>query len=350
MNPMSSPRQRATCLANLPRQTRGMAVISALLVVAAAAVIAASMLERQTTQVRSLASDTARVQARALLVGGIDWARIILRADARRQSTTRGDQIWATPISDLRVSEDGADELAVFSGRVEDELGKFNLQNLAHQGEPDPQGAADLTRLMQSLGVDPRPVDAIAQRIAAAQARPAQAGAASGATGAAVAGHAEQDSAAAPAGAPVSATGGVPGSARAPGMRSLVELRAYGLDDPTIESLRPFLTILPVRTAINLNTVSAEVLAATLPDVSLAQAIALIDQRDRGQYFNNIADFENRLNTPDVVIAKHALAVSSAWFSVIGTVRTGAANVDMQALLRRDGQAIPVVIWMMESP
>jgi len=141
----------------------------------------------------------------------------------------------------------------------------------------------------------------------------------------------------------------VPGSARAPGMRSLVELRAYGLDDQTIESLRPFLTILPVRTAINLNTVSAEVLAATLPEVSLAQAIALIDQRDRGQYFNNTADFENRLNTPDVVLAEHALAVSSTWFSVVGTVRTGHAQVEMQALLRRDGEAIPTVVWMMES-
>ena len=343
MTRLSSRRCATAGLPRQPKDAAGMAVISALLVVAAAAVIAASMLERQSTQVRTLASETARVQARALLIGGIDWARIILRADARRQSTTRGDQIWATPISDLRVSEDGADELAVFSGRVEDELGKFNLQNLANQGEPDAQGAAAFTRLMQSLGVDARSVEPIVQRIAAAQARKARADA-PGEASASEPGH---DATPRPPSASVTAA--VPGSARAPGMRSLVELRAYGLDDQTIESLRPFLTILPVRTAINLNTVSAEVLAATLPEVSLAQAIALIDQRDRGQYFNNTADFENRLNTPDVVLAEHALAVSSTWFSVVGTVRTGHAQVEMQALLRRDGETIPTVVWMMES-
>ena len=295
----------------------GMAVISALLVVAAAAVIATSMLTRQTTQVRLLESERARVQARALLIGGIDWARVILRADARRNATTRGDQVWATPITNMRVSEEGDATEAVFSGRVEDELGKFNLQNLARNGQTDPEHIAAFTRLLQSLGLTTQAVDAIAQRVALAQVIKTEDNASS--------------------------------AARAPGLHALSDLRSFGWDDQTIESLRPFLTILPVRTPLNLNTITAEVLAATLKDVSLAQALALIDQRDRGQFFNNAADFKNRLNSPDIDVDDSALAVTSAWFSVVGTVRIDTANVEMQALLRRDGESIPTVIWMRET-
>ena len=311
------------------QRSRGMAVISALLVVAAASMIAASMLDRQTQQIRMLESETTRVQARALLQGGIDWARVILRADARRHATTRGDQIWATPISNMLVSQEDDDAAAVFSGRVEDELSKFNLQNLARDGQPDDQGIAALTRLMHSLNLEARVVAPIAQRMADAQARradpPAQAEPAGGVKPAAL----------------------VP--AQAPGLHSVTGLRAFGVDDATITSLRPYLTVLPVRTPLNVNTASAEVIAATLADVSFAQASALVDQRDRGQYFNNPADFRNRLNAPDADIADVDLAVNSPWFSVTGTVRIGQANVEMQALLRREGDAIPAVLWIMET-
>ena len=319
----------AHCASNSPHTSRGMAVISALLVVAAAAVIAAGMLERQTTQIRTLESETARVQARSLLQGGIDWARIILRADARRHATTRGNQIWATPITDMLVSQEGDDQQAVFSGRVEDELSKFNLQNLARNGQPDPQGIAALTRLLQSLRLDTQMVAPIAQRMAMAQPRKAEPSSEAGSAG--------------------SAGSGEVIAAQAPGLHSVTGLRAFGLDDPTIESLRPYLTVLPVRTPLNVNTASAEVIAASLAEVSLAQVIALVDQRDRGQYFNNPADFRNRLNTPDADIADADLAVTSPWFSVTGTVRIGQAHVEMQALLRRDGDNIPAVIWAMET-
>lgn len=306
-----------------------MAVISALLVVAAASMIAAGMLERQTQQIRMLESETTRVQARALLQGGIDWARVILRADARRHATTRGDQIWATPISDMLVSQEGEETAAVFSGRVEDELSKFNLQNLARDGQPDDQGVAALTRLMQSLNLDTQAVALIAQRMAAAQARRAEPQVQAEASG--------------------NATPAARVPPQAPGLRDVTGLRAFGLDDAMLAALRPYLTVLPVRTPLNVNTASAEVIAAMLADVTFAQAVALVDERDRGQYFNNPADFRNRLNAPDADIADVDLAVNSPWFSVTGTVRIGRANVEMQALLRRDGEAIPTVVWVMET-
>lgn len=337
------------------RRENGMAVISALLVVAAAAVIASSMLASQTTQVRTLESERARVQARWLLSGGVDWARNILRSDARRNATTRGDQIWATPISDLRISPEGDEQEAIFSGRIDDEQGKFNLQNLARQGQVQPEDVAKFKRLLQSLSIPVQSVPALALRVAMGQARaPAKSGNASSDSGAPNSGDgsASSGSEASPpdTNKPNGAGNTAPaGTALAPGLRSVDDLRAFNFDEDALLRLRAYVTVLPARTAVNMNTASAEVLSAVIESLSLAQAREVSDQRDRGQYFNNQADFKNRLADPTIDIPDGALTANSQWFSVNGTVRVEQANVDMRALLHREAQATPTIVWMMEA-
>src|SRR5690606_6270832 len=66
---------------------------------------------------------------------------------------------------------------------------------------------------------------------------------------------------------------------------------AAALDDDAIRVLRPHLTILPDITPVNANTATPEVLSAVLPGLSLAQARALVVQRDQGAWFNDTADF-----------------------------------------------------------
>lgn len=318
----------------------GMAVISALLVVTAVSVIVAAMVARQSTQVRTLESEQARVQARWLLAGGMDWARATLRGDARRSAITHNGQLWATPISELRISQEGDDRVAVFSGRVEDEQGKFNLQNLARDGQPLPEQVQALSRLLQSLRLPADLAPRIAERMARAQARPAEPAQAGSVAG----GQAESSG---PQGG--GATVARRGSALAPGLRSIADLRGIeGLDEAAVQSLQPYLTVLPVRTAVNVNTAPAEVLATLSPGIPLAQAMTLAEQRDRGQVFNNRADFVNRLANPEIEIAADAVSADSDWFGVTGTLRLDRASVDMRALLQRNGQDLPRVIWMME--
>lgn len=344
-HPPSLVHVRGLVLVPVPARQAGMAVISALLVVAAVSLIAAGMIDRQATRVRTLESEQARVQARWLLSGGMDWARATLRGEARRSSVTHNGQLWATPITDLRISEEGAARQAVFSGRAEDEQGKFNLQNLARDGQVLPEQVQALSRLLQSLRLPADLAPRIAERMARAQSRPASSKAEGESDAAQTDGNAGSGT---DTGTP-SPSGGRAGTALAPGLRGIDDLRGMrGLDESALTALTPYLTVLPTRTAINVNTAPAEVLATLSPALSLSLAMSVADQRDRGQTFNNRADFINRLANPEIEIGSDAVAVDSDWFAVFGTVRLDRATVDMRALLQRDGQNMPRVIWMME--
>src|SRR5690606_19832859 len=102
---------------------KGMAVIGALLVVAATSVATAAILERQNLLADTLIGERDRVQARWLLRGGVDWARVILQNDARHNAVTLRSAIWAQPIAGLEVRTPDGSRSALFSGLVEDEQG-----------------------------------------------------------------------------------------------------------------------------------------------------------------------------------------------------------------------------------
>ncbi len=122
---------------------RGMAIISALLIVTVVAVIAAGLIARQSAFIRALESEQLRIQAGWMLRGGLEWSRQLLLEDSRRDPLTRLDQRWAQPMRGLRLS---SAELP-FNGQLEDEQGKFNLRNLLVDQRPDLQERANFERL-----------------------------------------------------------------------------------------------------------------------------------------------------------------------------------------------------------
>lgn len=305
-----------------PRAQRGMAVVSALLIVAAVAAIATGLFQRQAAQMRAVENEQARIQARWLLLGGIDWARLVLRDDARRNSVTRLGELWSTPIADTRIERPGDDRVALFSGRIEDEQGKFNLYNLALAGLPQPDQVAALGRLCAMLGLPASLAGSITLRIASAQPQ-----AASNTPGAAP----------------------PPGPA-APMPGSIDDLQGLqGFTDKTADMLRPYVTILPEATPVNANTATAEVLAAVVAGLPLSRARALADQRNAGTWFNSPADFANRAGGPDLVIATSQIVTSSQWFMVTGTVALDRATVTTRALVSRPtAAAAPTIVWKKE--
>jgi general secretion pathway protein K len=323
---------RADAAAAAVRRSRagqqGMAVIAALLVVSAAAVIAATMLRGQNERAQLLLSEKSRVQARLLMLGAVDWAREILRDDARHSPVTSKDQPWATPIADMRIAQDGQPGAALLSGRIDDEQGKFNLQNLAADGQVDPRQLAAFERLLQALDLRPSVAPDIARRIAGAQPLPTGNGAQNG-------------------GATPSARQALP--PRAPGLQWLDDLRGMdGLDGQAIERLRCCVTILPGQTAVNVNTAAPEVLYAVIERLSLGQAVAVAAERDRGRYFNDAADFANRLANPEIKLDKDSVSTGSQWFALAGVVRLDRATVAMRALLERDDDQSTSIAWMRE--
>lgn len=292
----------------LARQ-KGMAIIGALVVVAAASVAAASIIERQTYLADTLASERDRAQARWLLRGGLDWARIILMLDARNSAVTLRNAIWAQPISGFEVRDPASGRIALFSGLIEDEQGKYNLARLAVNGAVQPAEVAKLENLLAALGGSPQVAGSIALRVAAAQRGP-------------------------------------DGVARAPALRTPLDLAGIeGLSPEGLAMLSEYITLLPERMPINVNTASAEVLSATIADLSLGQARELTQTRDRGQWFTSRGDFLNRLESTQKTVDAQ-LDVRSHWFKVTGEVTLDHAQAGMQALLHRTGDSPPVIHWI----
>ncbi|MGK9568493.1 type II secretion system protein GspK, partial [Salmonella enterica subsp. enterica] len=89
--------------------------------------------------------------------------------------------------------------------------------------------------------------------------------------------------------------------AKYPMLRSLDDLSGIeGIDPQVLRRLHAFVSVLPGNTWVNGNTASAEVLSAVVPLLSLAQAQALVAERDSGRWFINRGDFVNRLRMPQV--------------------------------------------------
>ncbi len=302
-----------------------MAVISALLVVAAVTMIVASLLQRQDTFLRAVQAAQTRAQAQAMLEAGLGLARKRLREDGQHNAATRADGDWAAPIVDTRLQRPGRD--AAFVGRLEDEQGKFNLRNLVFEGRLYQDGVDELLRLCALLGVAPDAGLAIARRILASQA-------------------------------------GAGSMGRQPPLpRNLDELAGLpGVDAAVLARLRPYVTVLPRVTLVNVNTARAEVIAARVPGLSLEQAKAMVAQRDAGRWFVNDGDFANRLNgaqgaadgaaasgTPATRIETPRVSVASAWFSLTGAARLGGMVVPLRALLARTGAGGAQIVWSREG-
>ncbi|MBO1013655.1 type II secretion system minor pseudopilin GspK [Achromobacter sp. SD115] len=306
---------------------RGAAVVSALIIVAIVAALTTGLFQRQTASTRRVENEMARVQARAMLAGGIDWARLIVRDHGKRESTTRGDQIWATPVLDTRIERPGDERVAVFSGRVQDEQGKYNLYNLANNGVPQPEQELVLRRLLSTLQLPDTLAARMVEIMAAAQ------------------------PVAPPADAPSAPPGRPAPDARAPLPRGVDEVAALLALDPAVRSeLRRTMTVLPVATSVNVNTAPAEVLAALAPGLSLSQARSLAGERDRGNWFNNAGDFANRLAGAGVKTPPPTVVTTSGWFLASGIVAYERARISMQALLRSSPPAAPDTLWTREIP
>lgn len=298
------------------RRSRGMAVITALLVVMVATTLVAGLLQRQSTDVRALENALARSQARQLIQAGLDWARAVLASDARRFAVTTPEQLWAVPVEDTRLNQGEGDRTAVFSGRIEDAQGKFNLANLAADGEPDMLRVAAFQRLLAFSNLPPNLAEPIAAHIAMAQ--------------------------------PRTTTDGTR-PALVPRPASLDELRVIeGVTPEVIAALGAIAVMLPIATGVNVNTASPEVMAATIPGLSLPAARTLMAQRDRGAYFNNVGDLQNRL-PEGTELADNGFVVNSNWFLIKGVITYERAVISTTALVRRGDTASPEVLWIRES-
>ena len=132
---------------------QGAALLMAMLTVALVATLAAAGLWLQWRSIEVEAAERQRAQAHWLLLGALDWARIILREDARAGGENGQDHLaepWAVPLQEARLStfvssnaegvsrdDERLAEEVFLSGQISDLQGRLNVLNLV---ESDGQG------------------------------------------------------------------------------------------------------------------------------------------------------------------------------------------------------------------
>jgi general secretion pathway protein K len=125
-------------------------------------------------------------------------------------------------------------------------------------------------------------------------------------------------------------------------------LSVRGVTPAIVERLRPFVTVLPEKTPVNVNTAPAEVLAAVVPNMSVSEANTLIVRRKqaawRGLNYFETEIGDNRKPTEGTANVK------SDWFFVDSRIRLDRAALDAQALIHRSPALVagggPKVVWI----
>lgn len=294
----------------------GVAIVLAMAVVALAALAATAIVVSQSTWSRQLELSTGHAQAQRLIQAGLDWSRAVLSDDRRLGDVDHLGEPWALRLPAMPV-DNGS-----LAGHLEDQQGKFNLNNLVRDGQVDSVQLAHYRRLLSLLELPPSLAAALADWIDADRVLQPPDGA--------------EDAYYLSLPSPYLA-------ANTP-LTDLAELALVrGYNDSVRERLRPFVTALPKATAINVNTASPEVIAACIDGLGLDAARALVAQRERG-YFRNLSDFRARL-PGGASVAEQDISVGSDYFIATMEVSINDARAHGSALLARSGAGWPLVIW-----
>ena len=334
----------------------GAALLTAMLTVTLVATLAAAALWQQWRAAEIEAAERARAQAGLVLIGALDWSRLILREDARASGAGGGTdhlaEPWAVPLEEAKlttfltaeknIASDSLEGLpeAFLSGRIVDAQSKLNVLNLVNGGKPVAASVATFTKLFQLLNLPAGEVARLTQNLQ--QALPANASVPDPANTPAGAAAAAAGSLAGTAGNSNANTGG--GAATDSGAASanvpLVPQRTaqlvwLGLSPATVAALEPYVTVLPVRTPLNLNTASAEAIFASLPSLDLAGAKRLVETRGRS-YFKTVADANLLIPQSTDKFATEQHSVSTRFFEVQARLRIDKTWVEEQTLLQRD--------------
>ena len=314
-------------MTHTPNAQRGAAILTAMLTVVLVASLASATLWQQWRSVEVEAAQRGRVQAAWILTGAQDWARLILREDARKSGADHLAEPWAVPLEEARLSTflaadrtnaqstDDTDE-AFLSGQIIDLQSRLNVTNLVQDGQIDKPSELAFARLFELLNLPANELATMTDTLLRAQV-------ASSGPGAPTSPSTLSD-------APL-----LPGDTD--------QLAWAGLSPATLAALRPFITLLPVRTPVNLNTASPEVIYACVPAFDQANAQALVRARNV-THLATLAEALKAGRNEAAQLDGNQHSVDSKFFEVRGNLRTGQTVVQEQSVVQRDGLMVKT-LW-----
>lgn len=292
----------------------GAALLAAMLTVTLVATFAAAALWQQWRAIEVETAERARIQSAWILIGALDWSRLILREDSLASGGDGTDNLsepWAVPLEEARLStflaaqnnvaqvEDASTDTAnaFLSGQITDQQGLLNLRNLAGEQQVDATALRQFARLFDYLGLPRAQLDLLARQMQRATAR-------------------EGDQGSAPL---------LP--------QSPAQLGWWGLPPDTVAALVPHVTLLPVRTTVNVNTASAVVLWASADGIDMADAQRLVQRRETN-HFRSVADAAQLVREAGRITST-THGVASSYFEVRGRLRLDGAVVEERSLVHK---------------
>ena len=317
-----APRWHSLLRGGLHRhRARGAALLMAMLTVTLVATFAASAMWQQWRAVEVETAERGQVQSAWILIGALDWSRLILREDGRSGGADHLAEPWAVPLQEARLStflaaegnvsqvDDASTDTteAFLSGQINDMQGRLNITNLVEGSQAQTVAVRQFTRLFEQLGLPSQQLGTMVDALRQAQS---------------------------PAGGD---------SSSAPLMPPTVsQLGWLGLTPATVAALAPHVTLLPVRAPVNLNTADVDVLMAAIEGLDMASAQKILQARE-ARHFRTLSEVRELLGA-SVDVNESLHAVASSYFEVRGRLRLGDAMVDERSLVRKQGIEV-TTLW-----
>ncbi|MCI0436050.1 MAG: type II secretion system minor pseudopilin GspK [Gemmatimonadetes bacterium] len=289
---------------------RGVALITAIVLVAIATVLAVHIGTRASLDLRRTAGLIALDQAWHVALGAEAWAAEVLREDLEDSQTDHLGERWAQPIPPLPV--DGG----TVRGGLEDMQGRFNLNSLlGNDGTVNEPSVERFQRLLENVDADRRWARIMADWLDADTVPGFPDGAEDG-------NYLAQNPPYRAANGPVTT---ISEMMALPGMTLEEYLR-----------IRPYVAALPVSAGINICTAAAPVLAALAEGgTDFGDAESLVANRRDG-CFPTIADLQATLSDDEFRALQPAISESSNWFRAVTAVSIGTSELTLYSLIERN--------------
>jgi len=290
------------------KQQQGIALISAMLIVALATAITVSLRFDQSLILRKSGHMQNRAQSHQFIYGLEDWVQTILVKDANDSATDDLSENWAIQLPPLPIDR------GYLLGYIEDEQAKFNLNSLLTSAE-----TLERFRLLcDHLEIDKEFIDALLDWI-------------------------DTDvDVRYPDGAEDDYYSSLDTPYRTANrmMSDVTELLLVkGVKQENFDKLLPFITVLPEKTPLNINTLSKEMFLAldkSLDDSKYEDYSEAIKDKP----FKKINDMMSQLK---INIKEKGLSVSTNYFLVNGDVVQDESTLSFHSLMKRKNKKVSVL-------
>jgi general secretion pathway protein K len=309
-----------------PRQQRGIALLTAIILVAIATIVATAVAWQSAMTARRAIAVFTVAQSLALAEGAEAMAGYALRDNRQKNpkfiSVSQG---WAKPYGPVEI-----DTGAMLEASLEDQAGKFNLNSVVTQVAGSEQltrnatGVAQLEALLESLNIKTDYAARLVDWIDS------------------------DDEPTFPGGAEDTFYLALDPPHRTPNLplTSVSELLAMGMDRASYDKLSRLVTALPVDTKLNLCTAPGEVLDALAGTRSYATNPEQLAQlRQQNACFPDVTTYLNGVAPAQQAGLRAIVATTSAYFRLRTWITIGTTRFTLYSLIEQDqsGQIRPLL-------